>query len=299
MLSYFGPISLIVLLAIWAAGLITGFALLHWGLRLPMAGADGPAGLRGILYMSGSTFLTLGIGDVTARSAGGRALTVVEAGTGFGFLALVIGYLPVLYGAFSRREVSISLLDARAGSPPTAGELLRRYGRPQDADALAALFAEWERWSAELLESHLSFPVLAWYRSQHEQQSWLAALTAVLDAGALVLAGSHEPPRSARLAFAMARHAAVDLAQILGTEAAASDRLPPATLTRLRRLLAESGVALSLDAEGERRLAALRALYEPQVGVIATYLLMPLPPWLPAAESEDDWERDPWRLPTR
>jgi hypothetical protein len=89
----------------------------------------------------------------------------IEGGLGFTFLALVIGYLPVLYQSFANREVRISLLDARAGSPPSAGELLIRQG--PDPDRLEQQFANWEEWAAELLESQLSYPVLAYFRSQH------------------------------------------------------------------------------------------------------------------------------------
>ena len=134
---------------------------------------------------------------------------------GFGFLALVIGYLPVLYQGFSHREVNISLLDARAGSPPTASELLVRQAR--NMAGLEILLRDWERWAAELMESHLSYPVLLFFRSQHEHQSWLGAMTAILDASALCIAGVQGGPgRQAQLTFAMARHAVVDLSQATG-----------------------------------------------------------------------------------
>src|SRR5262249_55504278 len=138
------------------------------------------------LYLSGVTFSTLGFGDVVAVSPLGRLLTVAEALLGFGFLACLIGYLPVFYQAFSRREVTISLLDARAGSPPSAASLLLRLAQAQNVPAVVPFLAEWERWAAELLESHLTYPVLSFYRSQHDNQSWLAALTAILDTCALL-----------------------------------------------------------------------------------------------------------------
>src|SRR5918912_1431846 len=143
-LSYYGPLSLIFLILVWAAGLIFGFAVIHWALTTPL---HTPAGdmpqvaaetFGTYLYMSGVIFFTLGFGDVFPLFGVGRALSVVEAGTGFGFLAVVIGYLPVLYQSFSRRELYITLLDARAGSPPTAAEFLRRHA---DHDALRELNA--------------------------------------------------------------------------------------------------------------------------------------------------------------
>jgi hypothetical protein len=118
------------------------------------------------VYLSGTTFFTLGLGDVIPRSSLARALVVTEAGFGFGFLAAVIGYLPFIYGSFSKREVNISLLDSRAGTPPTAGELLRRHSYAHGQDALCVLLKDWELWCAELMESHLSYPVLAYFRSQ-------------------------------------------------------------------------------------------------------------------------------------
>src|SRR5208337_2218777 len=147
-----------------------------------------------------------------------------------GLLAVVMGYFPVLYSAFSRREVSISLLDARAGSPPTAAELMRRHAYEGGDQALSLLLLEWERWSAELLESHISYPLLCYFRSQHNNQSWISALTAILDTSALMIAGvqGHEA-RQAQLTFAMARHALVDLAQIFSLDPTnkAPDRLTP------------------------------------------------------------------------
>ena len=163
-LGIFGPLSLVMLLGVWATAIIAGFAMMHWGLETPLNVAQGIAPFSTYVYMSGTTFFTLGLGDVTPTGAPGRALVVIEAGMGFGFLAAVISYLAaILYQAFSSREVSISLLDARAGSPPTAGELLRRHGN--DMRELGQLLYDWEHWSAELLETHLSYPVLAYFRS--------------------------------------------------------------------------------------------------------------------------------------
>src|SRR5262249_42754273 len=161
-------------------GLIAGFAFLHWslGTYLQRPG-DAPSGLPDLLYFSGTTFFTIGYGDMVPQHGLGRFLAVFEGGVGFGFLAVVIGYLPGLYQAVSRREGTISLLDARAGSPPSAGQLLLRVAPHYNESAAYDTLVEWERWSAELLESNLSFPVLSFYRSQHDNQSWVGALTTI------------------------------------------------------------------------------------------------------------------------
>ncbi|MBV8514027.1 MAG: two pore domain potassium channel family protein, partial [Acidobacteria bacterium] len=178
LLGFFGPSSLLLLLTVWAVGLVLGFGLMQYGAGSAVNITGGQPGFMTDFYLSGTTFFTLGLGDVVPRSHLARALVVAEAGFGFGFLAAIIGYLPFIYGSFSDREIEITLLDSRAGTPPTAGELLRRHAYPGGRDALRELLKDWERWSAELMESHLSYPVLAYFRSQHDNQSWIASLTA-------------------------------------------------------------------------------------------------------------------------
>ncbi|MDQ3834640.1 MAG: potassium channel family protein [Actinomycetota bacterium] len=296
-LSLYGPLSLLLLIIIWAVGLIIGFALLQWALGSALVVQTGEAGFGTDLYMSGTTFFTLGLGDVTPRTSAARVVTVIEAGTGFAFLALVIAYLPVLYQAFSRREVNISLLDARAGSPPTAVGLLSRHDQGRERETLGQFLHDWERWSAELLESHISYPVLAYFRSQHDNQSWLAALTMILDVCALVLVGIDDiPAGQAQLTFALARHAAVDLSQIFGVlpYEPKPERLSLDGLARLRAILLETGVWLHEGSAADQKLRELRQLYEPYVQALSDRLLLTLPPWIPASDAPDDWETSVW-----
>src|ERR1022692_1608465 len=290
--SYYGPLSLIFLLVVWAAAMVVGFALIYYSLGSPFNDATQQAGIRTDLYVSGTTIFTLGLGDVTPHGAWARQLIILEAGTGFGFLAVVMGYFPVLYSAFSRREVSISLLDARAGSPPTAAELMRRHSYKGADQALSVLLIEWERWSAELLESHISYPLLCYFRSQHNNQSWISALTAILDASALLIAGVQgREARQAQLTFAMARHALVDLAQIFSLVPVnnAPDRLPPERYEQLYDLLCKSGVKVCRDSRSIERLRDMRALYEGYAQALSDYLRMPLPPWIADKPHKDNW----------
>lgn len=296
-LSLYAPLALMLLLATWAGGLIVGFAMLQWGLGGHLSAPEPQVSFGTALYFSGTTLFTLGLGDVAATSAAGRFITVVEAGTGFGLLALTIGYLPVFYQAFSRRETEVSMLDEWAGSPPSAGVLLSRLGRWNDVGAVAGFLARWEQWAAELLESHISYPILAGFRSQHGNQSWLAGLTTVLDTCALVLVGiDGVAQREAWLTFAMARHALVDLCQVLNVPplAPAEDRLPPAALLQLRAALAEAGVRLREGPEADARLAELRRMYEPYAHALSRRLLMPLPPWVAPSGTRDNWVKSAW-----
>jgi Ion channel len=297
LLSFYGPLSLLLLLILWATGLVVGFGLLHWASGSAIKTPEGTASLSTYLYLSGTSFFTLGLGDVIPTTSLGRGLIAFEAGMGFGFLALVIGYLPVLNQSFSRRELNISLLDARAGSPPTAAEMLRRHSHARGIEDLREYLQEWEIWSGELLESHLSYPVLAYYRSHHDNQSWLGALTAILDTCAFVIAEMEGPSlRQAELTFAITRHAVVDLALIFNcapTEPE-QDRLSTQELAGLRANLAETGLKLREPGAGGQRLSELRHMYEPYVHSLSRYLCVTIPPWIPGSGRRDNWQMSGW-----
>jgi hypothetical protein len=289
-----GPLLLFVRFGVWSLAFIFGYALLQWGAGDQIAAPQGAASFATILYFSGTTFFTVGLGDLIPLTAWPRLLNVLEAGTGFLFLGLVISYLPAFYTDFARREARISRLDAWAGSPPTSGAVLGRLGRERALADIHAFLGDWETWAAETMESHLSYPILSIYRSQHEDQSWVSALAPVLDVSALVQAGiDGVDPRAARLTFAMARHAAVDLSQIFGRPRPEGypDRLPSVELAQLRAYLSANGVALAGGQPAEARLVELRALYEPYLQVLSEALFMPLPAWLPAAAARDNWQR--------
>jgi hypothetical protein len=297
-LSVFGPLSLFGLLIMWATGLITGFALLHWSFdtALSVPGDVGHA-FGTYFYFSGTTFFTLGYGDVVPMRGWGRALSVAESGLGFGFLAIVISYVPVLYQKFSERELTISLLDARAGSPPSAGEFLQRVAHAPDASAMGPILVEWERWSAQLLEGHLSFPVVSYYRSQHDNQSWVSALAVILDTSAFLIAIQDKMHAcQARNTFAIARHAAVDLGLVfqLPTLEPRDDRLSASSFARLTESLRHSPWAAHDSPEVESALKQLRQLYEPFVNTLADYFEIALSPFVRETNTADNWQTSPW-----
>jgi hypothetical protein len=297
-LGFYGPSSLLVLVGVWAIGLVISFGMMQFGAgsAINLTSGTQPS-FQTDLYLSGTTFFTLGLGDVVPRSPLARFLVVAESGFGFGFLAAIIGYLPFIYGAFGTRETNITLLDARAGTPPTAGELLRRHSFPTGEEALSKLLEKWEVWSAELLESHLSYPVLAYFRSQHDNQSWIASLTSILDTCALAIAGIEGAcAKQAELTFAISRHAVVDLAQVFSASPRPLplDRLPPEDLVRLRDTLAAHGMKLLRTPEADHKLATMRQMYEPYVYALANHLNQTLPPWIPTGKGKDNWQTTAW-----
>ena len=287
-LSFFGPLSILMLTGCWAAGLVLGFGLLQWTLTTEHHTWDA---LGDGVYLSGNLFFTLGLGDVSPDTRWTRILAVVEAGLGFAFLASIISYLPVIYAGFSRRELLVLRMDVRAGSPPSAGELLRQHGHRGDEHDLDNLLRDCEKWAAEILEAQLSYPVLCMYRSQHRDQSWLATLTTILDTCALLVVGVQGlESKQAPITFAMCRRVMIDLTHTfrrVNLEANKKlDRLPPEELSRLRGLL-ERDASLQPGAKADEKLNRLRATYEPSAHGLADFLLMPLPPWMPSPEASD------------
>jgi hypothetical protein len=291
LLSLFGPLSLLFLLGSWVVGLIVGFGLVQWSLS---GGASST--LSDYLFLSAETFFTLGTASFNSLRPLGKLVAVIEAGSGFAFLALVIGYLPVLYQLFSRRETYVIMLDARAGSPPSATTLLTRHSHVESLAALLQLLHEWEQWSAELTESHLSYPMLSYYRSQHDNQSWLAALAAVMDTCALIMVGIKDfPTLQSRMTFSTARLAIVELCRVfnLKPEISADTRLTSDDYARMAGELRDAGLELANDDSAEERLHEFRATYEPFLNALADYLLLSLPAWLPSKKALDNWQNSP------
>jgi len=293
-LGIWGPLGLLTILAVLSAGVILGFAALYWATSSHVEGPQ-PSRFGDYLYFSGGTFFSAATSNPTL--AVGKALQIVQAAIGLGFLGLVIAYLPALFQAFSQRETAVSRLDPRAGTPPTAAALLERSGLRGGWRELDEYLHEWETWTAELMETHLSYPILGYFRSQHIGQNWLAALTTVVDACAYAIAyGPDEAIEAAELTFRIGRHALADLAFVFdpgatrrGDAGQRHERLTPQALAELRRRLESSGLRSEPGEGAEERLASLRASYEPYAIVIARQLRLGLPDWLPAETVREYW----------
>jgi hypothetical protein len=212
----------------------------------------------------------------------------------------VIAYFPGLYQSFSRREVRLTLLDAWAGSPPAAAEILRRLAEAGDLASLDHFLREWEVWCSDILESHISYPMIAFFRSQHQRQSWVSALATILDLSALVsVAIEGIPLWQAHVTFAIARHAAVDLTQVLyAMPDDTRDRLPDGELERMLAQLRAAGLELRASPDVSVALNELRRLYEPYIAGIARSMLVPLPEWWRETPRADNWQTSPRRGPT-
>lgn len=285
---------MVSLFAIWATALVFGFGLILWSLE---RGLPNHHSLGSYFYLSGVTLFTLGYGDITPQTDITRAIAVVEAGTGFGLLAAVVSYMPVLYQLVSRREAHVMLLDVRASTPPTAGTLLSRHASSNAMPKLEILLREWERWCAELAESHLSYPMLSFYRSQHANQNWLAALTAITDACAIIMVGLKGVPAfQARMTFSMARLALAELCLVLQLRPVFEprfERIAPSGFSTLSAQLKNAGLNWTDEGTAGQVLRDFQMTYEPFLAVLAEYLIITLP-GVTGEEDEDsidNWQR--------
>ena len=288
-LGVYGPLSMVMLFMLWAASLVVGFGLMQWALQglMPQAPVES---LFSQIILSGDAFFTLGYGDYVPKHPLARLLAIVEAGTGFGFIALNIGYLPVLYQHFTRRDLQLIEFSARAGSPPTAAALLAWHGHGHP-DALERWLRDWEIWASDLVESHAVYPMLAFYRSQHEGHSWLGSLAVVLDVCTLLIAGAGAVDRHQATATFAALRRILD-------EACESLRVVPARQTSERRLDTAALGHLTLaihritpqwqsDEGTLQAIRLLRSTYEPRLEGLAAYLLLSVPDWIdPAVPAE-------------
>ncbi len=295
-LAIFGPISVFLMLILWGVLMIVAFALIYQGLGPRLQVMAGSGGFGTLLYMSGSTFLTLGLGDVTTADPIGRLFIILETGTGYIFLGLIITYMPLLDQAYGSREAGNLLIHSRAGRPPSAIKLLSRYGSADRADILRGNLRESERWMAEILQTHLSHPVLSFYRAQHWGLSWLVSLTTLLDSCALLIAGGEGMPAAqARLTYRMGLHLLKDLTHALAItiDPQCRVRLTEADLPALVAAAKTAGLALRLEPVAALELHRLARRYDVYLVPLAAWLLIPLPTRIPSTGANPEPD-EPW-----
>jgi hypothetical protein len=276
-LGLFGPLALLSQLLVWTVGLILGFALVEY------AAVGGGFG-HGLLFSSGLFLSAEGVSGSTAV----HVIALFEAAIAIGVLFIVIGYLPAVYGSFSRREIAVSQLATRAGSPPAAGAILCRAAKRERWRELERDLQSWEEWAAELMETHLSYPILGYYRSQHVNQNWLAALTAMVDVAAFVSAieadGENE---AANITYSIGRHALADLSLQFRVKYRDAERLSDAEFDRLYEAVQDAASSPVDKEEARRRLAELRRAYEPKAVGLSDWFALELPPWLRTEDMEE------------
>jgi hypothetical protein len=277
-LAAFGPLSLLAFFLIWGVGIVLGYGLIFYGL----ADEFRPAlvDFQTSFYVSASTLVPLAYGDYVPEAGLARLIIVAESVTGIGFAAVAITLLFTLYDAFRSREEAVIALDALAGAPP-AGVYMLEYAashglRPQ----LTETFEEWRKWTASVLESHLAYPWLFFFRSSHDNEAWINSFAAVMDAAVLVIStiDGDESEGSAHLMVIVGNHFVEDTSWVLRFSVdpdAIIDRDEyQVAVERLRK------AGYRIKEGGWDKFSTLRAKYGSVVNQLALLLAVPAAEWV-------------------
>lgn len=278
MLGLFAPAVTVVLLATWLVALVVGYGLILWAIRDQLQPV--PADLGTAIYFAATSLLTIGYGDVVANGTLARIVATTAAVGGLGAVALVVTFLFSLYGSYQRREIEVVKLQAAAGGPPSAVALLETYAHLDLVDRLPQLFIDWQRWAVEVLDSHIAYPLLGFFRSSHDNLSWISALGSVLDAASLVLTSIEDVPRGeAKLFKRVGTHLVEDIHN-LGFRAGETGSLERADFEAACYRLREAGYRLVPDDVAWPLFEAARATYARRLEAMARYWATPATSWL-------------------
>ena len=277
-MAYYAPIGLILLIPTWYVLISLGYAAMYWAL--------GVGGLFKVFLLSAESLLTLGFDS--SKTSFVIALSFTEAMIGLILVALLIAYLPTMYSAFSRREQVVNMLEVRAGSPPSALEMLLRFNRNQGLDKLSDYWTVWEAWFADIEESHTTLPALVFFRSPRAENSWVTAAGAVLDAAAITLSTVDIPYEvSAALCIRAGFLALRRIALYFDIPSPQDPRYPSTPICIDRQeyeevvnQLAAGGVPLKADRERAwRDFAGWRVNYDRALILLCGLVMAPQAPW--------------------
>jgi len=277
-LGSFAPALVVIVLMAWIALLILGFGLVMFALRDELSPTPdfGTA-----LYFAGESILTIGFGDISAVGGLSRVAAVVGGALGLGVLALGITYLFSLYGSFQRRETLVVRLEPRAGAPPSGVALLETYAADDMRAALPAFFLEWEAWAAEVLDTHVAYPILPYFRSSHDNASWVSALGAVLDAAALVLTCVEDGPTGeATMVQRLGGHVVEDLSNFFGWQQTRVALVARTEFDEARERLSAAGWTLREADEAWERFVMIRSGYAARLNEMALFWVTPPALWI-------------------
>jgi hypothetical protein len=278
LLGLYGPGATVLLLAVWLSVISVGYGLILFALRADIQ--PSPQSIGEAIYFAASSILTIGFGDIVATGGVARFVVVIGAATGLGIVALVITFLFSLYGSYQRREVLVVTLSARAKSPPSAMLLLLTYARLGLVEELPQLFREWEVWMAEILDTHVSYPLLGYFRSSHDNVSWISSVGAVLDAATLVMTTITNVPRGhAKIMHRVGTHLVEDITNIIRIkgDGSAVDHDEFATVYAK---LARAGYELEPEDQAWHAFERERASYAGRLIAMANYWATTAPVWV-------------------
>lgn len=278
-LAVFAPATVVLLLILWGFAFIVGYALLFNGLHAGLR--PDPGSFGGSLFLSTGNLLSFPVHGIETTETLTSLLTSLEAATGFGLFALVVSLLFSLFSAFQRRETAVVALDALAGAPPTGVQLLEmcaKFGMP---DQLATTFTTWQAWSADVLETHLAYPILFYFRSSHDNEAWSNSFGAVMDAATLLLSVVEGGPHGqARLMYKIGDHFITDMWRNLGFHVEQLSVVERGEFEEAADRLERAGYTLRDRDAGWAEFDALRSHYGDWLNRVSRSLAVTPAPWI-------------------
>ena len=278
-LASFAPFSLVVMLVFWVVLLLVGYGSLFWALRAEIRPI--PASFWEAVYFAGSSFFTIGYGDLTGRAGLTRLISLMAGASGLGVVSITTAFLFAIFGSFQTRETFVTTISARSGSPPSGVGLLVISKHARIEDDLANVMREGQQWAAAVMESHLAYPILAYFRSSHDYESWVGMLGTLLDAALLLMTTVENGTGQARITYNIGRHAIRDLAVMYGFPESSDD--PGITREEFGQAwdrLRNAGYVLHDSDEAWSRFSVLRATYATQLVLLARFFAIPAIQWV-------------------
>jgi hypothetical protein len=295
-LAVFAPLALMVLFAIWGFGLIVAYSLMLDAVRDQFRPPINDYFTS--FYVSGTTLVPLAYGDFVPEQGLARVLIFVESATGVGTAALAITLLFELYGSFRSREESVVALDALAGAPPSAVQLLETAAQPGMDDILKETFDEWRKWSAMVLESHLAYPLLVYFRSSHDNEAWINSFGAVMDSAALIMTSTDDDSKgAAKLMFTVGNHFVEDITWALRLKTAPDAIIERSEYSAAVARLKTAGYKVIETDDAWNNFSHYRSKYASTLNLMAQLLAAPPAQWvgdrsyLPHRQRPSRWRR--------
>ncbi len=278
-LGTFGPAALLTLLGFWSLSLMAAYALIFDGLRDQIQ--PHPAGFWTSLYYSAGTLLPLSYGDILPEGGAARLATIAESATGVVLIALVISLLFSLYQSFQSREELVVTLDALAGAPPSGVQILETAALDRMPRRLETTFDEWRNWAASVLESHLAYPILFYFRSSHDNEAWINSFGAVMDAATLVLSVTeHDSIGAARLMSKIGNHLVEDAVWYFRIQPGEDAGVERQEFVEAWSRLREAGYSCRDQEPAWEEFSNQRRRYAPALSHMARWLAIVPAPWI-------------------
>lgn len=278
-LGRYAPTILVIFLVTWLIGLILGYGLVFYALR-----AHTQPSLQSYLdalYFAGTSLLTIGFGDIVATNAISRLFTLAAGATGLALFAILISFIFSIFASFQRREVFVVTMGARAGAPPSGVMLLETAAKYALFDDLAQSMREGETWAAAVLETHLAYPILSYFRSSHDDESWIGTLGAMLDAATMLITLTDSPLLGrAKLFHSIGVHLVRDLSRYFGVQESDGIGIERQEFEQACAQLTAAGLTVRSDDAAWQRFSELRRLYAGPLNDMAKFWVTPPARWI-------------------